>query len=108
MAVKVAKGEMLLDSLLENPSIKAAVLVDDRGYVVEKRGAAACLKIAVDDETVPVATTKSGAGPTENLYLVQAGTDYLVVVFEENLNFERFKESVDSILAEFDLAPAQD
>lgn len=108
MAVKVAEGELVLDALLENPSIKAAVLVDSRGYVVEKRGAAASLKLASSaDKTTDVASSTKKA-PNENLYLVQAGNDYLVVVFEDHNSFERLKSAVDGVLGEFGLAPSDE
>lgn len=106
MAVKVATSEMLLDSLMENPNVKAAVIVDLRGYIIDKRGAAASLKlIGSDEDTLPSSKPKSKKGPSENLYLVQAGDDFLVVVFDDRLNFERIKNSVDDTLAEFDMAP---
>lgn len=106
MAVKVATAEMLLDSLLENPNVKAAVLVDSRGYIIERRGAAMSLKaISEDEATVQIDPKK---GPSENLYLVEAGLDFLIVVFDDRLNFERLKASVDGTLASFDMAPAPD
>jgi len=105
--VKVATSELLLDSLLGNPNVKAAVLVDDRGYVIDKRGMAACLKIGGEGEQTAkvAAATARKQKPTENLYLVQAGDDFLIVVFDDRMNFERIKASVDTTLAEFDMAP---
>ncbi len=108
MAVKVATGELLLDSLLENPNVKAAVLVDTRGYIIEKRGSALSLKgLGAEEAGAPIA---DGAkkGPSENLYLVEAGQDFLIVVFDDRLNFERLKSAVDETLAEFGMAPAVD
>ena len=106
MSVKVATTELLLDSLLENPNVKAAMLVDHRGYVIDRRGTALSLKVtAEDDERATAERTAATRGPNESLYLVQAGDDVLVVVFDERLNFERLKAAVDGILGEFDLAP---
>ena len=107
MAVKVATAEMLLDSLIENPNVKAAVLVDDRGYIIERRGSAASLKQIGEEGKVPGADAGKSP-PSENLYLVEAGPDYLVVVFDERLNFERLKAAVDATLAQFEMAPSLD
>jgi hypothetical protein len=104
MAVKVATAEMLLDSLMENQNVSAAVLVDDRGYIIDQRGSAACLKSA-DTTQAPAERSKQ---PNENLYLVEAGEDFLIVVFDDRLNFERLKPVVDGTLAEFGMAPADD
>ena len=109
MAVKVATGEMLLDAVVENPNVKAAVLVDDRGYIIEKRGTASSLKAIDDtDKTVDIENPLMNAGPSENLYLVQAGADFLIVVFDEHHSFERLKAAVDATLEQFDMAPALD
>lgn len=108
MPVKVATSELLLDSLLGHANVKAAVLVDDRGYVIDKRGIAACLKIGADGEGTAQLPAAAKSKPTENLYLVQAGDDFLIVVFDDRMNFERIKEAVDGTLAEFDLAPSDD
>lgn len=91
----------MLDALIEDERIKAAVLVDARGYVVERRGDARSLK-GKDNGTAPT----NGAG--EHLYLVAAGEQFLVVVFEETTSFERLKSFVDGQLGEFGMAPQLD
>lgn len=101
MAVEVATGELLLEELLKNPNIKAAVLVDDRGYILDKRGTALALKGSGGAQAYT-------GPPSENLYMVQAGPDFLIVVFDERLNFERLKASVDATLAEFDMPVFED
>jgi hypothetical protein len=103
MAVKVATSELMLDALLENPNVKAAVLVDDRGYIVDRRGSAASLKAIGDERDTEVASPD--ARPSENLYIVHVGEEYLIVVFNDRLSFERIKKSVDETLAEFDVLP---
>lgn len=103
MSVEISTAALLLDSLVDNPNIKAAVLVDDQGYILEQRGNAHSIRGAhVGSETLQM----GDSAPRENVYLVQAGSDFLIVVFDERLNFERLKRSVDSTLANFDLAPA--
>lgn len=105
MSVQVATGELLLDKILESPNIKAIALVDERGYVIESRGTAACFKFEHGrDETRP--TEAGDAPPTENVYLVAAGDEFLIVVFDDRMNFERIKESVDAALGEFGMAPS--
>ncbi len=97
MTVQVATSELLLDSLIDNPNIKAAVLVDDRGYIIEQRGSARCIKAEEEDQTLITGKRP----PLENIYIVQAEDDFLIVVFDERLNFERLKKSVDSTLGQF-------
>lgn len=86
----------MLDALFEDQRIKAAVLVDQRGYVVERRGEARSLKGGT-----PSAAPASGSG--EHLYLVAAGEQFLVVVFDETTSFEGLKSFVDRQLGEFGL-----
>lgn len=107
MAVKVATGELVLDALLENPNIKAAMLIDERGYVIERRGDAQAIKSIGDDRDTVVTGDDDSApkSPSENLYILHTGDEYLVVVFDDRLSFERIKQSVDATLGEFDLAP---
>jgi hypothetical protein len=100
MSVKVSTNDLLLDALLGDPNIKAAMIIDDRGYIIEKRGSAFSLK--GDDPTLESASARV---PKENLYLVEAGENFLIVVFDEKLNFERIKKSVDDTLGQFDMAP---
>lgn len=96
MTVQVATSELLLDSLIDNPNIKAVVLVDERGFIIEQRGNARCIK---EEEEQTLITGKRPA--LENIYIVQAEDDFLIVVFDERLNFERLKKSVDSTLGQF-------
>lgn len=97
MVVKVSISEMLLDALSDNPHVQAALLVDDRGYIIEKRGHSA----AIRDDDVPQGIKQSG---TSNVYIVRINDEFLIVVFDERLNFERLKTAVDETLRQFDLA----
>lgn len=104
MAVKVATTDLLLDTLVENPNIRAALIVDERGYIIDKRGHAPSLRnVDPGDSTISV----DGRRPLDSLYMVEAGADILIVVFDEKLNFERLKKSVDDTLGEFGMAPSQ-
>ena len=102
MSVKVSQSGLLLDALEDNPNIKAVLLVDDRGYVVEQRGQAHSIKASPGEDATMI-TAKNP--PMENLYLVSAGDEYLIVIFDDRLNFERLKTSVDTTLEQFDLRP---
>ena len=102
MSVKVSTNDLLLDALMGDPNIKAATIIDDRGYIIDKRGAAFSLK----DDDDPTIDSADARIPKENLYLVEAGENFLIVVFDEKLNFERIKRSVDATLGQFDMAPA--
>lgn len=105
MAVKVSTAELLLDSLIDNPNIRAAIMVDENGYILEQRGNARCVRSVEDEE----ATIQMSKRPQmENIYLVEAGENFLIVVFDERMNFERLKNSVDSTLENFDLAPERE
>lgn len=99
---KISMSGLLLDTLLENPNIKAAVMLDDRGYILERRGIAHCLKGSENDDATLITAKRTGL---ESLYLVQVGDEFLAVVFDERLNFERVKNSVDGVLTQFELAP---
>jgi len=109
MGVEVSTDELLLDSLMENSNIKAALVLDERGYIIEKRGSAKCIDaVGDDDKTQIIDTNAEKKQPTESLYLVEAGDDFLVVVFDDKLNFEHLKKSVDSSLAHFGFRPDAD
>ncbi len=99
MVVKVSTSELLLDSLIDHQNVQAALLVDSRGYIIEKRGNSAAIK----DDDITEGLKKSGLA---NLYVLRAGSDFLIVVFDEKLNFERLKATVDATVQQFDLTGA--
>lgn len=105
MAVKVSTAELLLDSLVDNPNIRAALVVDGSGYILEQRGNARCVRFSNEDDDTGSVSKRS---QMENIYLVEAGEDFLIVVFDERMNFERLKNSVDSTLENFDMAPGKE
>lgn len=98
MTIKVASSQDLLEKLMENEKIKAALLVDDRGYILDRRGHARAL---LEEDS----TTIQDRSRMESIYLVQAGPDFLIVVFDDKLNFEKLKYDVDMALVEFGMAP---
>lgn len=81
----------LLHALNENSLVKAAAVVNHGGTIIEKVGSA-----KVFDLTGPPPTKK----PNENVYLVELNThDMLIAVFEEHIDFERLRSSVDTLIA---------
>lgn len=102
MSIKVSTHELLLDTLMENPNLKAALVLDDRGYIIAKRGKAHCVKGEEDDDATLITVKKGGL---ESVYLVEIKGEFLVTIFDERLNFERIKTNVDATLEKFELAP---
>lgn len=92
--VKVSTTGLMLDTLIDNPNIQAALIVDDRGYIIEKRGNSPAIK----DIDVTEGPRKTGLS---NIYVVKTGDDFLIAIFDERLNFERLKQSVDETLLQF-------
>ena len=97
MSIKVETTGLLLDSMMADHHVKAALLVDARGYLIERRGSAMSLRDAGEDDTI------SMSKDLENLYIVQIHENFLIIVFDEKMNFERIKTSVDDVLAGFEL-----
>ena len=97
MMTSIATGGLLLETLTDNPNIKAAVLIDKQGYILEIRGDANCIRSGASDEVV-ASVPNNGF---ENVYVVTMGHDLLLVVFDERYNFERLKKSVDSTVSQF-------
>lgn len=91
MTVHVEKTSLLLDAVMGDPNVKCAMVVDNKGYLIEKRGNAMCVRQQEEDDAT-VTMTKNGA---ENLYVQHLDPDFLIVVFDERMNFERVKASVD-------------
>lgn len=107
MSVEVAQTKLLLDALEATSNVKAVLIVDDRGYVIDRRGSAACLKLGDEaDRTTKVAPVDPERRSYENLYIVSGGDDeFIIVVFDDRMNFERIKKAVDDTLDRFGLAP---
>lgn len=94
--VKVSTTGLMLDTLVDNPNIQAALIVDERGYIIEKRGNSPAIK----DVDVTEGSRKTALS---NIYVVKTGDDFLITIFDERLNFERLKQSVDETLAQFSI-----
>ena len=88
-----------LKALMRHPQIRAVVWLSPRGKVKAKRGQAFSLRIGADDPTVQIPIDTSDGGPPEAIYVTNFGDeDFLVVIFEDQADFETIKEDVDATL----------
>lgn len=87
-------------SLLRHPDIHALVWVDRRGNLKARQGQAISLRIGADDPTVMMPIDTSKKGPQEAIYICEfADEDFLIVVFDQEAEFEELKNDVDQTLA---------
>lgn len=86
--------EKLLDALSENSLIKAVLIVDHNGRIKGKRGQAKVLERGPQEATV----VEDQERPTENVYLIELSQDLLAVVFEESIEFEKLRRTVDTLV----------
>lgn len=86
----------LLDALSENSLVKAALVIDHAGAVRGQRGHANVL--TTEGDTQLQVRPTSAERSRENVYLVEMTEDLLIVVFEENVDFERLRNAVDVLL----------
>ena len=96
MNIHVDFYKILLDSILENSGIKASIIVDAKGLLLQKSGNAMSLKdTAEDDETAMVTEG------LENIYIKSLKDYFVIVFFDDKMSFERIKASVDDQVARF-------
>lgn len=85
----------LLDHLAGHSLVKAALIIDDRGYIKERTGSARSVRTT--DRYTPV--DRNSAAPKESIYVAGAGEDFVVVVFDEGIQFEKLKADVDDAIS---------
>jgi hypothetical protein len=96
-----AKFTQLLETLSEHALVKAALLLDRFGRVKLRRGNALCL---TDDHQDTDATVRMENSPRrESLYMKELSTYILVVIFDENIDFEDISEDVDELIRQLEL-----
>jgi len=99
-----AKYNQLMTELDEHLSVKAALLLDASGNIRLRVGNARAIKNSAKQTNPMVAPTSRGANQArENIYLVGAGRDFLVVLFEEDVQFDGIKTYVDTLLSDLEL-----
>lgn len=88
--------QQLLQALFESSLVKAAAIVTHGGEVLDRIGQAKVFDLR--------ARPQAGKKPTENVYLVELLTqEMLLVVFEDHVEFERLRKSVDTLIAHHEL-----
>lgn len=98
-----AKYNQLMTELDEHHSVKAALLLDASGNIRLRVGNARAIKRGAN-ATRPMAAPSARANHArENIYLVGAGRDFLVVLFEEDVQFDGIKTYVDNLLVDLEL-----
>jgi hypothetical protein len=89
----------LLNALAENTLVKAAVVMDGQGRVRGRTGQASVLRnTSTVQINAPTPVVDAANPPRENVYMVSIGHDVLMVVFEENAEFERVRTAVDTLV----------
>lgn len=99
-----AKRNQLMGALDEHAQVKAALVVDQAGSVKARVGRARSLKAAAgaaDQRTV--ASAPDELDPKENIYLVGAGDAFLIVIFDDGVDFDAIKADVDELIASLEL-----
>lgn len=91
----------VLQSLFRHPLVRAVVRVDNDGEVVDRVGQAYSLKEAATDSSVvmPIDTAED-EDPEESLYICSYEGDYLVVIFDDQSEFESLKKDIDSTVSQ--------
>ena len=88
-----------LRALLRHPRIRAVVRLDTNGTVLEARGEATCIR--TDNDSAGDATDAAGVAgdeTEESVYIRAFGQDYLVVVFDDEADFDPLKVDIDATL----------
>lgn len=99
-----AKYNQLMTELDEHMSVKAALLLDASGNIRLQVGRArAVLDKAKNTAPMIAPGTKGSNQSRENIYLAGAGRDFLVVIFNEGVQFDGIKSYVDSLLVDLEL-----
>jgi hypothetical protein len=97
-----AKRNQLMGALADHALVKAAVVVDRNGGVKARIGSALSLKAGSTDQFVATSAPKDQV-PKENVYLVGAGADFLIAIFDEGVDFDSVKKDVDSLIEQLEV-----
>ncbi|MFP4598396.1 MAG: hypothetical protein ACLFVJ_09090 [Persicimonas sp.] len=103
MPAQNAKRNQLMGALDDYELVKAAVVVDNAGAIKARVGSARALKAGGGtDQMVSTAAAAEGL-PRENVYMAGVGADFLLVIFDDGVDFDSIKSDVDGLLAELEL-----
>lgn len=91
------RHKMLLEAIFTDIAIKAALIVDRKGAVLERIGTAMSLRETSDEDA-----TETFTAGLENVYIKTYGDNFVIVLFDEKKIFERIKASVDDQVDRYD------
>lgn len=99
-----AKYNQLMSALAEHASIKAAVILDSSGNARQKVGSARALKSSASKTAKLLPDEKNGDDKQrESVYLTGAGVDFLLVIFDDNVQFDGIQSFVDGLIRDLEL-----
>jgi hypothetical protein len=91
-----------MGALADHALIKAALVVDHDGEIKARVGKARSLKAKAGGTDKFVSTSAKDSLPKENVYLVGAGEDFLIAIFDDGVDFDSVKKDVDSFIKELE------
>ena len=97
-----AKYNQLMSALNEHLSVKAALIIDASGNTRLRVGAARSV-LGGAKNTDKMLVEDLADAPRESVYLTGAGEDFLLVVFDDAIEFDGIKHYVDSLIRDLEL-----
>lgn len=89
----------IMENILLHNDIRALVWMDKSGEVKARRGSAISLLLDADDPTSNIRVGNPNKKNPESLYICQFdGDGYLVVIFDDDADFDEVKERVDTLI----------
>lgn len=95
------KNLRVMENLLHHDDIRALIWVERDGSVKARRGQAISLKLDADDPTLnmPIDDASDDNATPESLYICQfKDDDFLIVIFDDDADFDDLKVDVDATL----------
>lgn len=96
-----AKLNQLLAELEDHGLVDAALIVDKKGAVKGRVGASAALASVAGGTDKLVATSEGGQ--KSNVYVRGATDDFLLVLFDDTVDFDQLKREVDDLAESLEL-----
>ena len=102
-----AKYNQLMSALAEHASIKAAVILDSTGNARQQIGSARSLKESRSGERRNGLASgdpqEQEQANRESVYMTGAGDDFLLVIFDDSVQFDGIQTFVDSLIRDLEL-----
>jgi hypothetical protein len=98
-----ARRNQLMAALSDHELVKAALVVNPSGTIKGRVGTARSLKSSAGgtDQFGPV-SGQQDLRAKENVYLVGAGEDFLIAIFDDGVDFDGVKKDVDSLIEDLE------